>query len=313
MTNVLQTLVAETLVLAKTHGCVEKIESELEEELRRESKGQGSDPLSKWRRRGDKALKSKYMLLTVALFCVTDCALVLGELILDLHKVKDTLETSERVIYEFKKTLSETYPSHIADMDTDIKDIFDLIIRSRIIWQHSVPSSANLTTTTTSPPHLPHLTPVSSGHLSPTGSVVTSSSATGRSIISLRRRRSDKHKPETEVVLVYQEGGGDRAVGGGRWGQRNRSGEEPEAEGTVWQGHGRGHGKSTEGHTSLEEKTAHILHLISITLMSILVLEHLPAISTRQAPIDHNPVLPASLLREKEIVGLSFPVKEIAT
>ena len=43
----LQTLVAETLVLAKTHGCVEKIESELEEELRRESKGQDSDPLTK--------------------------------------------------------------------------------------------------------------------------------------------------------------------------------------------------------------------------------------------------------------------------
>ena len=37
-------------------------------------------------------LKSKYVLLTVALFCVTDCALVLGELILDLHKVKGTIK-----------------------------------------------------------------------------------------------------------------------------------------------------------------------------------------------------------------------------
>lgn len=44
--------------------------------------------IGRWRRKGDKVLKSKYVLLTVALFCVTDCALVLGELILDLHKVK---------------------------------------------------------------------------------------------------------------------------------------------------------------------------------------------------------------------------------
>ena len=33
----MQTLVAETLVLAKTHGYVEKIEHELEEELQREN------------------------------------------------------------------------------------------------------------------------------------------------------------------------------------------------------------------------------------------------------------------------------------
>jgi len=33
---ILQTLVAETLVLAKTHGYVEKIEDELERELQRD-------------------------------------------------------------------------------------------------------------------------------------------------------------------------------------------------------------------------------------------------------------------------------------
>lgn len=48
--------------------------------------------IGRWRRKGDKVLKSKYVLLTVALFCVTDCALVLGELILDLHKVKGQSE-----------------------------------------------------------------------------------------------------------------------------------------------------------------------------------------------------------------------------
>ena len=40
------------------------------------------------RREGDKIFKSKYMLLIVVILCITDCALVLGELTLDLHKVK---------------------------------------------------------------------------------------------------------------------------------------------------------------------------------------------------------------------------------
>nr|KAG5685550.1 hypothetical protein BaRGS_001973 [Batillaria attramentaria] len=131
------TLVAETLVLAKTHGCVEKIESELEEELRRESSGRTTGPLSKWRRKGEKALKSKYVLLTVALFCVTDCALVLGELILDLHRVKDTLETSEQAIQDFKLTLHKAYPKEVPDVDADIKDIFNKISYSRIEWNET--------------------------------------------------------------------------------------------------------------------------------------------------------------------------------
>ena len=44
--------------------------------------------LFRLRREGDKIFKSKYMLLTVVILCILDCALVLGELTLDLHKVK---------------------------------------------------------------------------------------------------------------------------------------------------------------------------------------------------------------------------------
>lgn len=43
----LQTLVAETLVLAKTHGYVEKIEHELEEELQRENTEPPNEALAK--------------------------------------------------------------------------------------------------------------------------------------------------------------------------------------------------------------------------------------------------------------------------
>ena len=56
----------------------------------------------RWRRKGDQVLKSKYVLLTVALFCVTDCALVLGELILDLHKVKGKMKGPKPKIFDFR-------------------------------------------------------------------------------------------------------------------------------------------------------------------------------------------------------------------
>ena len=54
-------------------------------------------PPSRWRHKGEMILKNKYMLLTVALFCVTECALILGELILDLHKVKGQSHTAQYV------------------------------------------------------------------------------------------------------------------------------------------------------------------------------------------------------------------------
>ncbi|XP_076449988.1 uncharacterized protein LOC143286331 [Babylonia areolata] len=281
--SAIRTLVAETLVLAKTHGCVEKIESELEEELRRESGGQASDPLSKWRRKGDKALKSKYALLTVALFCVTDCALVLGELILDLHRVKDTLETTERTMDEFKETLHAAYPANIPDVTIDINDVFDLITRSRILWVNTSSQAHdhhNLTfpTTTTNNNSLPFSSSSSSfssspnsrihhpsgGHLE-TGSLLTSSSTTARSVVSVRRRRRSRGRgveEETEYIVVVQE----EATSGKRM-SVNESGAPAH-------GHG-AHGKGDKRLHSLEEDIAHAFHLTSVTLLAILMFESL--------------------------------------
>lgn len=45
----------------------------------------------RWRRKGYSFFKSKAVLLTVVILCIVDCALVLGELTLDLYKVKGKL------------------------------------------------------------------------------------------------------------------------------------------------------------------------------------------------------------------------------
>ncbi|XP_046561370.1 uncharacterized protein LOC124270375 [Haliotis rubra] len=135
--SAIRTLVAETLVLAKTHGYVEKIENELEEELRRDQKEPPKQIVARWRRDGERILKSKYMLLTVVLFCVTDCALVLGELILDLHKVKDSLERSEGKISEFVRELQKQYPDTIAEEENN-DHIFEKLLQSNIYWNERI-------------------------------------------------------------------------------------------------------------------------------------------------------------------------------
>ncbi|XP_041367457.1 uncharacterized protein LOC121382048 [Gigantopelta aegis] len=137
--SAIRTLVAETLVLAKTHGYVEKIESELEEELRRDLWEPPEQTVARWRRDGEKILKSKYMLLTVVLFCVTDCALVLGELILDLHKVRDTLENSEQMVETFILRLRTRYPVNINETDsTEIEQVFQKILEANISWKQDI-------------------------------------------------------------------------------------------------------------------------------------------------------------------------------
>ncbi|KAK3577940.1 hypothetical protein CHS0354_020818 [Potamilus streckersoni] len=142
------TLVAETLVLAKTHGYVEKIENELEEELQLDSDEQTSTSISRWRRNGDKILKSKYMLLTVVILCVTDCALVLGELTLDLHKVKVSLEDTNVLISateDFLWKIQKAFPSMHRRSPSDIFKML-LSINWTIAWNSNTLEFVNLST-----------------------------------------------------------------------------------------------------------------------------------------------------------------------
>lgn len=141
--SAVRTLVAETLVLAKTHGYVEKIEDELERELQRDFSDPPEEKILRWRRQGDTVFKSKHMLLTVVILCIVDCALVLGELALDLYKVKATLEGSEKFVYATKSFLTEMKEQHPLIYDKNHVTIFSMILDSTVIWMtSSVNSSA---------------------------------------------------------------------------------------------------------------------------------------------------------------------------
>lgn len=135
--SAIRTLVAETLVLAKTHGYVEKIENELEEELHQDSV-HIQQHFGKIRRRGYEFFKSKYMLLALVTLCILDCALVLGELTLDLYKVKVTLEETESFtnsthtfLFLMKKANEHTLHGK------QTQDIFDMLLDATIQWNIS--------------------------------------------------------------------------------------------------------------------------------------------------------------------------------
>ncbi|XP_022300884.2 uncharacterized protein LOC111109086 isoform X1 [Crassostrea virginica] len=132
--SAIRTLVAETLVLAKTHGYVEKIENELEEEILQETYLPKED-LVRWRRKGYSFFKSKAVLMTVVCLCIVDCALVLGELTLDLYKVKVTLEDNERFTNNttmFLLKVKQQYPRILSNKEYE--QVFDMILTAGIKW-----------------------------------------------------------------------------------------------------------------------------------------------------------------------------------
>lgn len=135
--SAIRTLVAETLVLAKTHGYVEKIENELEEELQQESVDI-QQHFGKIRRKGYDFFKSKYMLLTLVILCIVDCALVLGELTLDLYKVKVTLEETENFTNSTLQFLLSVRKIHQHTLHgKQTQDIFDMLLDATIHWNIS--------------------------------------------------------------------------------------------------------------------------------------------------------------------------------
>lgn len=137
--SAVRTLVAETLVLAKTHGYVEKIEDELERELQRDFSDPPQEKLLRLRRTGDKIFKSKHMLITVVILCIVDCALVLGELALDLYKVKATLEHSETLKAATETFIVDLVAIHPTLTDKTPYEIFSMILEASVIW--SVPEN----------------------------------------------------------------------------------------------------------------------------------------------------------------------------
>ncbi|XP_014770462.1 uncharacterized protein LOC106869300 isoform X1 [Octopus bimaculoides] len=145
--SAIRALVAETLILAKTHGYADKIENELEEELRRDSKGPPKEISARLRRKGEMFFHSRFVILTVVILCVLDCALVLGELILDLHSVRDTLQETEKLSDSFINKLRNKYPTDMEGMQEHLIYVYEKVLDSVMTWpkNSSVPNTTRPT------------------------------------------------------------------------------------------------------------------------------------------------------------------------
>ncbi|XP_060072456.1 mucin-2-like [Ylistrum balloti] len=75
------------------------------------------------------------MLLLVVVLNIIDCGLVLGELVLDLHHVKDILSHSQKTSSVFLQRLQANYPDNVAYTDiNDLRTIYEQILRAKIEW-----------------------------------------------------------------------------------------------------------------------------------------------------------------------------------
>ncbi|GFS15682.1 voltage-gated hydrogen channel 1 [Elysia marginata] len=235
-------------------------------------------------------LKNKYMLLTVALFCVTECALILGELILDLHKVKDVLEEQEKASFDFVKGLNQRYPVHVPSPDLDIDDVYTLLLQSNVSWpspnslqalnssgsglNSSLYANHYMTGITT---NINNITSSTSGGSNSSSSGSSSGSISSNNYLSYassvlqhyhrHRKRSAEDYFQTGYVITRNNKSGStdsspRAVTHG----------SPAT--AMQQSSAVGH-TSHRGHddNSLEKKIASALHTASITICSILVFE----------------------------------------
>ncbi|KAK3103025.1 hypothetical protein FSP39_015846, partial [Pinctada imbricata] len=87
------------------------------------------------RRKGYNFFKSKAVLLTVVIMCILDCALVLGELTLDLYKVKVTLEESEKLTGSTELFISAIKEKHKDALELkEYAEIYNMLMAASINW-----------------------------------------------------------------------------------------------------------------------------------------------------------------------------------
>ncbi|XP_076458531.1 uncharacterized protein LOC143292228 [Babylonia areolata] len=141
----LKVLAAQTLKIASINGLGEdnKLETELEDEIRWEEQLPPREVIGRARRKCEEVLHSKNMLLVIIILNVVDCLLVVGELTLDFHQVTDQLLTLEDHTKEFAKKLynNTNNKDALADL-TDIREddvtiLFDRLLSSFIVWNAS--------------------------------------------------------------------------------------------------------------------------------------------------------------------------------
>ncbi|CAL1540013.1 unnamed protein product, partial [Lymnaea stagnalis] len=96
-------------------------------------RGNSSPWMPRLRKRGEKLLHSKYVVILVIILTITDCALVIAELILDLYSVKKTLSATENQTFKFIRAVRRRYPDDIKPTDT-VASIYERVANATILW-----------------------------------------------------------------------------------------------------------------------------------------------------------------------------------
>ncbi|KAK3607453.1 hypothetical protein CHS0354_015597 [Potamilus streckersoni] len=139
----IEILADRTIQFAHAQACqkLSKAEQKLEIELAIESQDPPDSKIGRFRHHGRRVLHSKHVLLMVVILNIVDCLLVLGELMLDIHYMKDLVEESRTTTEKFFKAMHNKYPVHLMESDS-MHVMYEKIVQANCVWK-PIPDFSN--------------------------------------------------------------------------------------------------------------------------------------------------------------------------
>ncbi|KAL3842987.1 hypothetical protein ACJMK2_020955 [Sinanodonta woodiana] len=131
----IEILANRTIQFAHAQACqkLSKAEQKLEIELETESQDPPDSKIGRFRHHGRRVLHSKHVLLMVVILNIVDCVLVLGELMLDIHYMKDVVEESRATTEKFFKAMHSKYPNHLLESN-GMHAMYEKILQANCVW-----------------------------------------------------------------------------------------------------------------------------------------------------------------------------------
>ncbi|KAL3842604.1 hypothetical protein ACJMK2_020597 [Sinanodonta woodiana] len=131
----IKALAGETVKFAKSQIILDRTEERLERELERERQGPPKSKLGRLRRKGEKFLHTKFVLMSVVLLNIIDCTLVLGELMLDIKYVTNLLSKSAKSAENFLNSMKQKYSTTLQYVKAvNIETLYSEILTADVIW-----------------------------------------------------------------------------------------------------------------------------------------------------------------------------------
>ncbi|XP_012935543.1 uncharacterized protein LOC101857936 [Aplysia californica] len=143
-----QVLAAQTLKIASINGLgeLDKLENELEDEIRYENRSPSKTAVGRLRRQGQHQLHSKVVLLIVVVLNVIDCLLVMAELTLDFHHVSHRLQNKLDMLESFIYNMITKHAPVLDNIPRSPRKsnvLLQKILDANVVWDTSQPNVTN--------------------------------------------------------------------------------------------------------------------------------------------------------------------------